>query len=375
MRRDPWLDNAKFTLVTLVVIGHSFAILGASALELQVYDFIYFWHIPAFVLVSGHLSKGFAWDRKHFSSLFTTLVLPFLIFEPVLLAWREHLGEDTEGPLWLEPHWAMWYIVALFAWRLATPLLRLHWLMVPASVAVSLASGFSDVLTLSLPRILGLLPFFVIGLHLRREHLSVLTRARVRPFAAAAMLWIFVVAGSTDQWGRTAFLYHDRSYGALGVPGPEAMEVRLQVLLIGLVGAAAALSLIPSRQLPITAMGSASMVVYLFHGFVVRYAESAGWLDPWRGQSSLSIPLAVGGSVLLALFLSWAPVASRLTWFVDPVGSLRRRRASEAGASHPGPAPRGELVVNVDVDGIRPSRDLTSVGTTTRDLTSAAGPR
>src|SRR3546814_14476748 len=34
MRRDPWPANAQLPLVTLAVIGHSFAILGASALEL-----------------------------------------------------------------------------------------------------------------------------------------------------------------------------------------------------------------------------------------------------------------------------------------------------------------------------------------------------
>src|SRR3546814_12214732 len=46
MRRDPWLDNAKFTLVTLVVTGHPFALLGARPLDLQFSDFISFWPLP-----------------------------------------------------------------------------------------------------------------------------------------------------------------------------------------------------------------------------------------------------------------------------------------------------------------------------------------
>jgi len=65
MTRDPWLDNIKMTLVTLVVVGHSWGLLGATTLDLHLYDFLYYWHIPAFVLITGHLSRSFDWDRRH----------------------------------------------------------------------------------------------------------------------------------------------------------------------------------------------------------------------------------------------------------------------------------------------------------------------
>lgn len=332
MARDPWLDNVKLTLVALVVVGHSWALLGASALESQLYDFVYFWHMPAFVLLSGHLSKSFVWDRRHLSALVTTILVPYLIFEPAIYWLRKDLGQNHDGTVWLEPHWVMWYLCALFLWRLATPVLKKHWLMVPASVVVSLVGGMSGVLLFGMPRVLGLLPFFVLGLHLRREHLSLLTRPWARAGAVVAMVWIFVVAGTTDEWAGTAFLRYDVPYADMGFPALTAMEVRLRVLAIGLLGAAAVLALIPRRQSVLSSMGSASMVVYLFHGFVVRYADAAGWVEPWRGESWLSLPITASTAIALALVLAAPPVARRLTWLADPVGSVQRLRRQRSAA-------------------------------------------
>ena len=77
-------------------------------------------------------------------SLVYTLAIPYLIFEPALFYYRrEVVGENVTGPLWLEPHWTMWYLIVLLMWRLVTPVLKLHWLFLPLSVIVSLpgASG------------------------------------------------------------------------------------------------------------------------------------------------------------------------------------------------------------------------------------------
>ena len=38
----------------------------------------------------------------------------------------------------------MWYLAAVVIWRLLTPLLRIHPVMVPVSVAVSLLAGLTN---------------------------------------------------------------------------------------------------------------------------------------------------------------------------------------------------------------------------------------
>ncbi|WP_104105589.1 acyltransferase family protein [Nocardioides sp. 616] len=332
-RRDPWLDNAKAILVILVVVGHAIVLLPYGDPKSRVYDFLYYFHIPAFVLVSGYLSRKFAWTPRHLTALVTTLVVPYVIFEWLMAAFRVYVvGQPSSmevlQPLWLNPHWPMWYLVALVLWRLATPLLVRHWLMVPAAVAVSLAAGEVDLELFDLNRVLGLLPFFVIGLHLPRRGLELLQARWTGLVGLAVLAGIWWLTTRTDDHWSTQWLYYRSSYDTLGVSLREGAEIRAQLILVGLAGTAAVLTLVPRRRSLLTAVGAYTMGVYLLHGFAIRYAEAQGVSDWLPGNGWTSVAITVAAAVALALFLGWPPVARRLLWLVDPVNqvlSLRRR--------------------------------------------------
>ena len=83
--RDPWFDNAKFALVTLVVIGHMWTLLPDAGAKVWLYDFLYYWHVPAFVIVTGYLSRNFDYSHDRLRALFRTVVVPYMVFE---LCWR-----------------------------------------------------------------------------------------------------------------------------------------------------------------------------------------------------------------------------------------------------------------------------------------------
>src|SRR5690606_2267631 len=77
--RDPWVDNAKAVLVVLVVVGHFIPLLPRNDAAGHVYDFLYLWHMPAFVLVSGWMSRRASWSRQHLTQLVTLFVVPYLV--------------------------------------------------------------------------------------------------------------------------------------------------------------------------------------------------------------------------------------------------------------------------------------------------------
>jgi fucose 4-O-acetylase-like acetyltransferase len=340
--RDPWLDNTKMVLVTLVVVGHSWALLPDTHFSNWVYDFLYFWHIPAFVFISGYLSTSFEWTRRHFKGLLYVLVVPYLIFEPALYYYRIWLGEDVGWVLYLQPHWTMWYLPALFVWRVMTPILKRHWLFLPLSVGISLAGGLWDPDWFMLPRILGLLPFFVLGLHLKPRHLHRLDDPWVRLTALGTLVVIAVLSRDLDDWARTAFLLYDDGYEGIASDVAYAAQTRLSVMAIGLVGAFAVMALVPRRGSWFTAMGAATMNVYLLHGFIIKTAELRGF-PGWSSQHPyLALLVTTVGSILLALALA-SPWSRRyLSWLVNPLGtweSRRRDRDRPAGRTAPGPKP------------------------------------
>ena len=336
--RDPWLDNVKMVLVTLVVVGHAIGLVEASQGSHWVYDFIYLWHIPAFVFVSGYLSKSFEWDRRRMKNLVYTLAVPYLIFEPALFYYRRIVvGEDVTGPLWLEPHWTMWYLIVLLMWRLITPILKLHWLFLPISVIVSLLGGLWDTDALMIPRFLGLLPFFVLGLYLKPRHLAHLDDVWVRLAAVPMLVGIGIMAVYTDTWAETALLWYDTGYNELPIDNEIAFQTRLTVMTVGLLGAFAAMSLVPRRSLGwFTTMGTATMVIYLFHGFVIKTVKAMGWPEFTAAHEVLGLVLTIVGAIALALFLAAPPVRRVLEPFTNPLGWLEARRTRPSAGPHVG---------------------------------------
>lgn len=62
--RDYHLDNVKFILILLVVIGHFIELLADNyEFSRKLFFYIYLFHMPLFVFVTGYFSKTF-YDGK-----------------------------------------------------------------------------------------------------------------------------------------------------------------------------------------------------------------------------------------------------------------------------------------------------------------------
>ena len=333
MVRDPWLDNAKMALVTLVVLGHSWTLLPQAAVNEVLYDALYAWHVPAFVFVTGYLSRSFSYTPTRMWQLVRTVVVPYLIFECLLALFRVYVGGENLERLFQNPHWPMWYLSALFFWRLLTPVFRAAPAAVAVGVAVvtSLVAGVWAGDTFDAARVLGLLPFFVLGLHATPERVAAVFDAGRRRLAVLTLLSISTLAIWTDQLAATEWLYYRARYVELDVSDTRALLTRVGVILVGLAGAWAFLTLVPRISGWFTRMGAFTLVVYLVHGFFVLGAEYAG-LPGWADDRPvLSFVLVSAAALGLALLLAWRPLASRLQHLVDPFGLAERevRKAVE----------------------------------------------
>lgn len=336
--RDPWLDNHKTLLIVLVVIGHSLVLLPTSDLRNQAYDTIYYFHMPAFVLVSGYLSRSFRWTGRHLGALVTTLVVPYFVFSWLMAMWRIHVTHEVTSldPIWTDPHWPMWYLAAMVMWRLVTPILRLHPLMILVAVGISLWGGTVDQEFFDLNRTMGFLPFFAVGLHVPDRLLALLRSgwAILPGLAYFAWLWWWLAPRTDDLWS-TPWLFFRSPYADLGAGTAEGMQIRAWLILIAVGGAMAALAVTPRRHTLLSAMGAYTLVVYLFHGFLIRYADQAEWADLLPQRAEWAVPLIVVLAIAWALLLGWPPVARRLLWLIDPWGAWQARRVGANSTRNP----------------------------------------
>lgn len=340
-------------LVTLVVIGHAWTLLPDEGITEHLYDFLYAWHMPAFVIVTGYLSRSFSYAPARLGQLVRTVAVPYVVFECAMALFRVHVGGEQLEDLFADPHWPMWFLAALFCWRLLTPVLRPMTGGLVVAVAASVAAGLWAGDTLDLARVLGLLPFFVLGLKLTPERLERLRGVGPAAAGVGVLAGIWLLAGYTDRLASTEWLYYRALYSELDVSDPRAVVTRLALLAVGTLGALAFLSLVPRRGGWFTRMGSATLVVYLCHGFAVKGLEYAGF-PAWAGaHPALALAVTTTGALGLSLALASRPVASRLQAVVDPFGAAHRHLektvhlTAAAGSAEAGPASgpgRGDAV-------------------------------
>ena len=317
--RDPWFDNTKFLLVALVVVGHSWTLLPDQPWVELGYDWLYLWHIPAFVMVTGYLSRRFTFSRRNLRRLVTGVVVPYVLFEGLFALFRYYVGGETLERLWLDPHWPMWYLAALFFWRLLTPFFRRTAAPMTIAVAVSLVGGILGIETFDLSRVMGLLPFFVAGLLVEDRHLDLLRSPRARRIGLGVLVAGMAVTPWVE-WGiSTEWLYYRTAYGDLSESWTAGFLIRGLLLVVSFAMATAVLAWVPRDRTWFTRLGVGSLVVYLFHGFFVKGAEYAGWPDCAAGHAVPAAAVTTAVALTLALTLSWRPVRKPLEKVVTPV--------------------------------------------------------
>ncbi|MEU4969935.1 acyltransferase family protein [Streptomyces smyrnaeus] len=340
--RDPFLDNAKFLLIVLVVVGHTWpmGLVEGSRTVKAAYLWISSFHMPAFILLSGYFSRGFTGRPAQLRKLLAGVLAPYLVFELLYTAVEAAAWGKPFRLTLTEPTFVCWFLAALFVWRLTVPLWRVIPWPLPVAALVSLAAGTSTVgHDLALPRVLMFLPWFVLGLALRPAHFarlrtSGLLRWCAPPVLVAGGVAAYALAPGTDvHW-----LWMSHGQAELGVGTSTYLLVRIGLFAVTALMTGAFLALVPRRARWLTALGAVTLYPYLLHGLLTTAAHAYGWDAPLRPLGPLGAALLTACGAAVAVLLSTAPVRRLARPLIEPpVPGLTwsRRRRGSPGTSEP----------------------------------------
>ncbi|MDI3421508.1 acyltransferase family protein [Streptomyces luteolus] len=318
--RDPFFDNAKFLLVALVVIGHNWAVLVRDMETVKAaYTVLYLFHMPAFVLLCGLFSRGFTGTGPQIRALLTRVLAPYLFFTVVYKALQTLIYDAPFALTPTEPIYLLWFLVALFLWRITAPVWRAVRHPVALAVLISLAAGLTGIgYELALPRVLMFLPWFVLGLRLRPEHFHRLRTRAVRRSAPLVLLAALALAYAIAPHINANWLYMRNNNAELQTGSLEYLAIRLGLFVVSAALIVAFFALVPARRTVFTALGAATMFPFLVHGLLVQTGQAYGMYE-------LVGRLGAGALLLLALFgvavtavLSSTPVRRVLRPVVEP---------------------------------------------------------
>ena len=168
-------DNMKAILIALVVMGHLLtSVCDQSQVFEAIYAFIYIFHMPVFVFITGYFSQK---PEKCRTQAVEKYLVPYIVFCVLLQVESRVLnigiGEDMAFRI-LYPHWGLWYLLAVFWWKLfIKDIVRIRFIL-PMSLVLGLMSGFSREFNtyLAIGRTVNLLFFFLLGYYCTRERVE-----------------------------------------------------------------------------------------------------------------------------------------------------------------------------------------------------------
>ena len=273
--RVPLWDNARFLLMLLVVLGH-FIDQYKTDVSRSLFVFIYAFHMPLFIYLSGLFHSNNRIKNKVGAYLVLYLLLKAVICVTFIL-----IGKKPEFRLFYEAG-IPWYMLAMAVFIGFTYLTRNvnHTVVLICSIIVACIAGYFPQIgdTLSLSRILVLYPFYRAGVMTDRDKLKELHGNTVFRIVSLVITLGFLFCCFRYRY----IIYNLRTYfTARNSYGPDSNNlgalIRLLAYAISSVTGLAFLGCCPERKLPvITEFGTRTLQIYFWHRPVLYYLVYLG---------------------------------------------------------------------------------------------------
>ncbi len=267
--RNYLVDNLKVVLIFFVVFGHviEFYIKDNYILR-TLYVYVYIFHMPLFIYISGYLSKNFYKMKR---KAIRNLLIPYIIFN-VIWYTAVYIGTNRVMFSLVSPGWTLWYLLSLFFWRISLKyLVKFKYILIVSFIVGAIVGIFPSVgNTLSISRTIVFLPFFLLGYYTKEEDLfkisnfnKVLSKVGVVVFLFLA---IYIVKTNLFDY---KFLYYSYSFNDLDVSLLKGIILRFILYLSSIIFNICVISLVPNKKQAYSNLGKATMNIYVFHIYLV----------------------------------------------------------------------------------------------------------
>lgn len=301
------VDNIKVLLIFLVVFNHiiAFQLVKEDLVIRYVWYAITIFHMPAFIFVSGYLSK----KPQNASKNLKNLLIPYVLGYSLTWYSQIWLGNSMDFEILRPSGTVMWYLLALFVYRLTIEAMGKIRLVIPLSIIVALWAGTRPEFTtyLSSSRIVVFFPFFVAGYLWKSEYTDAVRRFKGK--------WILVPISGVLLYAVPNYMISqdmpidifrgNHSYLVSGLSDEIGMIIRLLMYLVSFVLILTFFALIPDIRLPWTFIGRNTMGIYFFHYPILIIMNGLLLL---KIPALLNVWSLLGVSVVLVLVLGSPPI-------------------------------------------------------------------
>ena len=267
--RNYLIDNLKVILILMVVFGHVIEhYIESSALLRGIYIFIYLFHMPLFVFISGYLSKNVEKCRM---GIVKNLLIPYLLFSFLWYAIASIWSGKFIFSLF-NPGWTLWYLISLFIWRLLIKyLVKIKYILIISIAVALIISIIPNSYSLGfILRTVTFLPYFLIGYFTKEsdlDYVKFIDKGFI--FVAVGLFGAMSYFITTNNILNYKFFYNSQSYYDTGLNAIEGMKFRLLLYIVSIILGICIINITANSKRFFTSIGRSTMDIYLFHIYLV----------------------------------------------------------------------------------------------------------
>lgn len=267
-RKSYFVDNLKVLLIFLVVFGHLIErYIDTNNTLMGIYMFIYTFHMPLFIFISGFLSKNINKSKKVFLK---NLLIPYIVLNIIWYGLAYMYTGEANLPI-IYPGWTLWFLLSLFFWRVSLKyLIRIKYIL-PISFILGILVGLvPNGSLLSFSRTIFFLPFFLLGYYCDLNKLKLLNKLNTLIALVGVIGFIFLgIYIANNNILDYKFLYGSYSYKELDLNIYIGMLYR-SILYIGSIALSSFICILtPTIKTFYSNMAKSTMYVYVFHIYVI----------------------------------------------------------------------------------------------------------
>lgn len=299
-------DNIKFFLITAVVVGH-FAEVGTSKSEIykSIFVFIYAFHMPLFLFLSGVLHKNKNITQK------IVMYLSLGILSKIVIYIMRLIANGKASFSLLSDSYLPWYMFVMAMFIATSYFLRNtdKRLILTISLILACVAGYDSNIGdyLYLSRFIVLYPFFVLGEMTSAQTLIKLNKSKKLKVIAIIILgvWLVVCFAKLQSVYVLRPLFTARNpFSSREIFEKWGFVYRIICYIITLLTSFSIICLVPDKQIPaISKFGARTLQVYFWHWPVALMLKKIG-LQTYLLESSYGKLIWLLIAVALTLLLS-----------------------------------------------------------------------
>lgn len=324
--RDGRIDSLKGFLILLVVLGHLIGESDITSSESVVWGgvrtWIYLFHMPLFVLLSGYFTKRKSPVLALMQEL-KGLILTLIVFQILYLTLLYIVRKEFSMMYLVRPYWILWYVLSLILWRILfqlTPLKIIDKPFMYMGIALTLSLLGGLLLpygyVFSILRTLNFYPFFLLGYYIRNSVVRIPINIKTKVLSLIVIAIISFVVFSRMLPGNSSQLL----LGAYNYPVGQ-LGVKLLFLLFSLLMSLSFFVLFKDKSL-LAEIGRNSLFYYLYHGILIQFIFMPlfdRFVLPWNGFTLIC-------SFLIIMIILWIMAKSKfLSMLIHPLDIINTK--------------------------------------------------